>query len=269
MPSLSVIIPTFRRPTELEEALGSVLAQEVPLEVLVVDDSREGSAAVVVGAIADSRVTYLQMPAPTGGVPGRVRNFGLAHATGAVVHFLDDDDVVPRGHYARALRCFDQEPGLGVLFGRVAPFGGDLRELEREHDYFARAARSARCLQRLGTRSAFAACQSFLSTLLVCSAGLARRRCIDAIGGFDGELSIVEDVDYYARLFQRFEVRYLDELALHYRIGPSLMRAPGADAAVQKSYAHMHARYRSELGAARFLALRASALLARSLLLSQ
>ena len=45
----SVVIPTFRRPDELKEAIASVLRQSgATLEVLVVDDCPEGSARDVV-----------------------------------------------------------------------------------------------------------------------------------------------------------------------------------------------------------------------------
>ena len=71
----SVIIPTFRRPRELAEALASVLCQEgATIEVIVVDDSPEGSGQEVVQGLDDARVSYLKNPNPTGGVPSVVRN---------------------------------------------------------------------------------------------------------------------------------------------------------------------------------------------------
>lgn len=49
----SVVIPTFRRPKELKDALASVLSQiGVTLEVFVIDDSPEGSAKGVVNLFA-------------------------------------------------------------------------------------------------------------------------------------------------------------------------------------------------------------------------
>ena len=104
---ISVIIATFRRPKELSEALASVLSQTgVSLEVVVVDDSPEGSAQEVVGNAQDPRVRYLRNPEPTGGFPSVVRNLGWPLAHGAFVHFLDDDDLVPEGHYAAVKAAF-------------------------------------------------------------------------------------------------------------------------------------------------------------------
>jgi glycosyltransferase involved in cell wall biosynthesis len=257
---VSTIIPTFRRPRELEEAVRSVLAQEgVALEVWVVDDSPEGSARKVVERVARPHVHYLAMPTPSGGRPGAVRNHGLPHACGTYVHFLDDDDLVPHGHYRRAVSDLDSRPGFGALFGRVAPFGIDEGKLDHEYTFFNHADRQARFCQQLGARWGFAAVQSFLSTMLVCSAGLLRRTCVESVGGFDPEVRLVEDVDLYARIFQRFDVLYLDEVTVHYRIGDSLMQSrPNNDAIVQ-SYRRMHKRYHDELGTFRFLLLKAMA----------
>ena len=47
---VSVVIPTFRRPALLREAIASVRAQSgVAVELIVVDDSPEGSAAAIAG----------------------------------------------------------------------------------------------------------------------------------------------------------------------------------------------------------------------------
>ncbi|HEY6851172.1 MAG TPA: glycosyltransferase, partial [Terracidiphilus sp.] len=73
----SVIIPTFRRPRELVEAISSVLRQqESTVEIFVIDDSPEGSAEEGTRGLRDSRIVYVKNPNPTGGVPSVVRNIG-------------------------------------------------------------------------------------------------------------------------------------------------------------------------------------------------
>src|SRR5262249_15653006 len=120
----STIIPTCRRPAELAEAITSVLAQsDVTLEIFVVDDSLDGSAKEVAAAFRDRRVVYMENPHPTGGVPGVVRNLAWPYPRGTFVHFLDDDDMVPRGHYSAVKASFSQHPEVGVVFGHIEPFG--------------------------------------------------------------------------------------------------------------------------------------------------
>jgi glycosyltransferase involved in cell wall biosynthesis len=225
---VSVVIPTFRRPALLREAILSVRAQTgVAVEIIVVDDSPEGSAADVAGEFADS-VHYLKNSQPTGGVPSVVRNLGWPLARGRFVHFLDDDDRVPEGHYAAAIAAFAAHPGVGVVFGRIEPFG-DAPEAQLRHEraFFRGAARRAAICRRFGPRLGFAAGVIFNQTLLVCGAALIRHHCVQRLGGFDPEIRLGEDVDFFGRALREFGACFLDRTTLHYRIGsPSLMHAP-------------------------------------------
>lgn len=142
---VSVVIPTFRRNQELAEAIASVQAQQgVSLEILVVDDSPEGSAQPVAESLGDRRLCYLRNLHPTGGIPSVARNLGWPRASGRFVHFLDDDDIVPAGHYAAVIAAFASRPEVGLVFGRVEPFGVcPEAQLQHERRYFAQAARNA------------------------------------------------------------------------------------------------------------------------------
>jgi glycosyltransferase involved in cell wall biosynthesis len=257
IPDVSVVIPTFRRPKELTQALQSVLLQAgVGVEAIVVDDSPEGSAQATVTALNDPRITYLRTEVPTGGRPGQVRNQGWPKAKGRFIHFLDDDDLVPEGHYAKALEEFEAHPRHGVLFGLVDPFADDGRDLSHERGFFDSSAQRARVGQRLGRR-VLAARQLLEPTLLVCSAGLVRAEVPRRIGGFDPFIRMVEDVDFYARAFREFGAFFVDRVVLKYRIGPSLMHSRTNDDEIIKSYKRMHAKYAATYGEAELFALKA------------
>jgi glycosyltransferase involved in cell wall biosynthesis len=257
LPDISVVIPTYRRPAELIQAITSVLRQTgVSLEVLVIDDDAEGSAQMAVDSVGDRRVKYLRNPAPTGGSPSVVRNLGWPRASGNLVHFLDDDDLVPDGHYDTVKQAFAHAPDVGVVFGRVTPFGGDAGSVESERRYFEDAGRRAATCRVFGSKWGFAARMFFDATLLVCSAAVIRRTCVSAIGGFDPQLRVNEDVDFYARAIRRFGARFLDAVCLQRRVGPSLIRQPDVDRLLTQTYKRMHANYRAEWGTAEFLALK-------------
>lgn len=160
--------------------MSSVLSQGgVGLEVIVIDDSSEGSAGDVIETFHDPRIAYFKNPNPTGGMPSATRNLGWPAARGRVIHFLDDDDVVPECHYAAAIAAFDQHPHVGVVFGRVEPFGdAPTAQIEEERCFFADAARRASSCAGFGPKLGFAAGMMFDRTLLVCSAALVRRECV-------------------------------------------------------------------------------------------
>ena len=260
----SVVIPTYRRPRELVEALTSVLAQSgAAIEVFVVDDSVEGSAREVVDGFRDPRVTYLRNARPTGGVPSIVRNLAWPRARGAFVHFLDDDDIVPEGHYASVKAAFAKHPGIGLVFGRIEPFGmGPETQLQHERRYFAEAARKASASARFGPKWAFTGRMLFDTALLVCGAGVVRRECVARLGGFDPNIRLFEDADFYARAMREFGAHFIDRIVLRYRIGSlSLLHSPNPSRAQLKDQRdgrrRMQIKYRREHGLFEFCALAA------------
>ncbi len=260
---VSIVIPTFRRPKSLGEAIASVLSQEsVAVEIFVVDDSPEGSAQEVVTNFRDARVRYLKNPKPTGGFPSAVRNLGWPLARGAFVHFLDDDDIVPEGHYLAVKEAFSKHCDVGVVFGRIEPFGdAPEAQMRRERLFFGDAGRRASVCSRFGSRFAFSACMIFGSTLLVCGAAVVRRECVQKLGGFDPQICLGEDVDFFSRAIREFGANFIDRVALRYRIGsPSLMHAPNLSDDEMRQFREgmrrMHAKYRAERGAGEFYAMK-------------
>lgn len=248
---ISVIIPTFRRPRELAEALESVCSQSWGnLEIIVVDDSPEQSAREVVAQCGAGRILYVVNPEPSGGYAARVRNLGAAMATGRLVHFLDDDDRVPPTHYERILSEFETKPKVGVIFGRVEPFGVDEERVERERLFFVGAARRAARAQWFGRKFALSRRLAFDRTMLVGGAAMIRRPCIEAIGGFDPSLRIAEDIDFYARAIRRFGGYFNDRMALYYRIwNQSIMHTSMLDQnEVQECYRRIHRKFRRDYG---------------------
>lgn len=90
MPKVSLIIPTFRRPQALLQALESVRAQSMPdWEAWVIDDG-EGESRAAVAALADARIHWVHN---VGSGQVDARNVGLCRASGDWIAFLDDDDA--------------------------------------------------------------------------------------------------------------------------------------------------------------------------------
>jgi glycosyltransferase involved in cell wall biosynthesis len=260
----SAVIPTFRRPTQLHLAIASVLEQRgVTLEVLVVDDSPEGSAQTSIDAINDRRVIYLRMPEPTRGVPSRVRNQAWPLCKGSFVHFLDDDDIVPDGHYAAVKHDFATHPEVGMVFGRVEPFGDVAEEqMQHEREFFAAAARRAASCSRFGRRWGFTARMMFNGLLLVTGAGVIRRECVERLGGFDPQMRVREDWDFYARVMRRYGAVFVDRVALKYRIGSQSLLHYSLDlserdlASLRDARERKRAKYRAEYGSIEYFAVK-------------
>ena len=95
-PLVTVIIPTYKRASRLENALRSVARQSYNnLEIIVVNDNIPGSewdqkTAKVLVALGDPRLRVVHTLGQTGG--GAARNFACRQAAGEYLAFLDDDD---------------------------------------------------------------------------------------------------------------------------------------------------------------------------------
>jgi GT2 family glycosyltransferase len=247
-PDVSAIIPTHRREREVVLAVRSVLAQErVSVECLVVDDSSDASAREAIAAIGDDRVRYVPRSVPTGGKPAIVRNEAVPLARGRYLHFLDDDDMAAEGAYADVVAELDQRPGVGVAVGWVIPFGDDSHWLDDKASYFSWAAQVG-----AETKESIWAVAHILfrGTLFVNSACMIRRNLFDALGGFDPEIPVYEDVDFWMRAIRRHRHVYVNRPVLLYRTGaPSLMHDLGHDESlVVSSNRIIHDKYKRDHG---------------------
>ncbi len=251
---ISIIIPTHHREVQLREAVDSVLRQrDVSFEIIVVDDSAEGSARSAVASIEDPRVQYVLRPEPSRGRPALVRNDGARIARGRYLYFLDDDDLLESGTLAEMSSLLDATPAAGMAFGVVEPFGADESRLADNQTYFKEARRIARRLRRPRELSASLV---FRPAILVNSACMARRSAFVAVGGYDAEIPICEDADLWARIAHETGYVFLDKPVVRYRTGaPSLMHnLADEDEKLHRSYRRIQAKYRQAHGHLNFLA---------------
>jgi glycosyltransferase involved in cell wall biosynthesis len=254
-PDVSVIVTTFRRPHLLPQAIESAKAQTgVRTEILVVDDSPEGSARDVVAA-AGPDVRYVHRCEPSGGRPGIARNDAVALCRGPFLHFLDDDDRLADGSLAMLLEALSAS-NAGMAFGRIVPFGDDARLVAEQTLYFRRVAAAAKGLRG---RRAFAAHLLFLDSLLVNSACMVRRSAFEAARGYDATLLCCEDVELYLRIGRARGVVFVDRDVLHYRVGEAsimcAIRERPDHPSLRAAYALMHRRYQDRYGTVEYRAL--------------
>lgn len=128
MPTVSVIIPTFNRSSLVKEAIESVLQQNyTDFEVLVVDDGSTDDTGPVVKQITDNRIKYHYKP---NSGQSNARNFGLIHAKGEYIAFLDEDDLWPVDYLKTMLKHLETNGDYGAAYTRVIELAPDGQKKE-------------------------------------------------------------------------------------------------------------------------------------------
>lgn len=113
--SVSVITASKNRAHLLRRSIDSVLAQTHPrVELVVVNDGSTDGTAELLAGVDDARVQVVE----TDGVGlSAARNRGLAAASGSVIAYLDDDNVM-HPEWCRAIAwAFTRWPAVELLYG--------------------------------------------------------------------------------------------------------------------------------------------------------
>jgi hypothetical protein len=115
-PLISVILATRDRPALLPRAIASVLAQRYPRwELVVVDDGDTDAVDRTLADLdADERIVVAE--GPRRGL-GAARNAGLGRATGEVVCYLDDDNVLDSRWLQAVAHLFSSREDAEVAYG--------------------------------------------------------------------------------------------------------------------------------------------------------
>lgn len=122
MPKVSVIIPTYNRPSRLKRAVQSVLSQTFgDYEILVVDDGLKVRADNIVKEFDNIKIKYIQH-SKNQGAPA-ARNTGMKASQGVYVAFLDDDDEWDPDKLAKQVDAMDKyQEDVRVVFCGVEMF---------------------------------------------------------------------------------------------------------------------------------------------------
>jgi len=210
LPFMSVIVPTARRPEQIQTCVESLCRLRYPrLEIIVVDNAPEDEGIChLVNSLAelDHRIRYV--PEPTRGL-SRARNCGLRHASGDLIAYTDDDVRVDQDWIMGLLRGFGRRPDVACVTGLVAS-----ASLERPAEkYFdARVWWSSSCEPRVydATRGPTdPRLHPYAAGQFGTGANFAfRASTLRAIGGFDESLGAGsrtgggEDLDVFVRVIR-------------------------------------------------------------------
>jgi len=219
MPRVSVIIPVYNRAELVAQAVASVLGQTFQdFELIVVDD---GSTDGTWDKLLSYGRKLRALRQDHRGAPA-ARNFGLRHAAGEYLAFLDSDDLWLPDKLARQVEYLDQHPEVAlvhcdgwVVKGQEVP----------EHLNYLPTFYATRQPPH-GPEAAARLMSAPISTPHI----LVRRQVVEKIGGFAEDLHLHEDADFYLRLLEaRKQIGYVPEPLAIVRIPADAMPGPSLE----------------------------------------
>ncbi len=201
MLTVSAIIPAYNGVSRyLEQAVLSVLAQTYrDFELIVMDDASTDDTARVV--LRFPQVRYFRR-AENGG-QAVARNDGARLATGEFLAFLDQDDLWEPSLLEETHSVLRAQPDAAL----VHCDGYQVTEQNGILHYDA------------AMKHTFSITQILRGGHDVATSGtLFRKSFFDAVGGYDGQLRIWEDMDLAIRLYQRYRLLHLPKPRYRHRL---------------------------------------------------
>lgn len=215
--SVSVIVPTYNRPRWLRRALRSLAAQtHAPAEVVVVNDGGESVQSVIEEFRPVLNVVPVSLPRNRGA--SAARNAGLERASGALVAYLDDDDLFYPHHLSTLVAAM--APGTDFAFS-------DACRATRAH----RMGRELTISRDLVFGGDFDLDKALVRPQFKALCVLHRRACLGRTGTFDESLRRMGDWDLWLRFAAHAPLRHVSRVTAEYTchagaVPDGAMRAP-------------------------------------------
>ena len=191
---ITTIIPTFRRPKELQRAIKSVLGQTYPhFQIWVYDNASGDETEAVVVSLAkdDSRIKYFCHPQNINAAPNF--EYGMLRVDTPFFSFLSDDDILLPEFYETAMAGFERYPQAAFSAGSVI----DMSESGRFLGI------SSPGLQKMELRPPPQGLFDMITHYINWTGILFRREVIHAIGEMDKSVKPI-DVDFVLRASAQF-----------------------------------------------------------------
>jgi glycosyltransferase involved in cell wall biosynthesis len=196
-PLISIVLPTYNGSRYLREAIDSCLAQSYGnWELIIVDDCSTDATPQIIAEYTsrDSRVRSIRHEVNKK-LPEAL-NTGHAAARGEYLTWTSDDNRFLPAALEEMMRFLEQHPGVGVVYTDCVLIDDSGQYMQ---DFPALPA------SRLAYVDAVGACF------------LYRRNVYETLGGYDRELFLGEDYEYWLRAYRYFELAPLHKTLYEYR----------------------------------------------------
>ncbi len=191
---VSIILPTYNGSKLIRRSIDSCLAQtHKNFELIIIDDCSTDDTPSIVRSYTDPRIHYFRNE-KNQRLP-RSLNIGFAKATGEYLTWTSDDNEYMLEAIEKMLRMFRSDPELGFVYADFWAYYEDSGKKE----VISLGSLDLKVRNRIGG--------AFMYT----------RKVYEAIGDYNPYYEMVEDYDYWLRIFKRFKTANLAEPVYLYR----------------------------------------------------
>lgn len=225
---MSVIMPVYNVERYVDTAIDSVLAQKgVDYELVVVNDGSTDGTGDIVHARAQSNSRIRVVDQANSGRPSIARNRGMHAARGAIITFLDGDDIFLPGKLERTIAAYVRHPEVGIVFHDLKRMSesGELLEgtylsefkfPEHALEYMTREGADV----LLGGERFYSYASSIYCPLMMCSTTIRRRLLESEAAWFREDMRCGEDIDLWFRLLAKTRAVFIQATLGAYRYRP-------------------------------------------------
>jgi glycosyltransferase involved in cell wall biosynthesis len=200
-PLISVIVPCYNYGHFLGEALESISATSLPVEIVVVDDGSTDDTPDVVATFETA--CELKFIRQQNAGLSAARNRGLRESRGRYVVFLDADDRLAPGALEIGALNLDEHPESAFVFGRCM-----LMDVNGELQTTPLQPRIVRDLYRELLR------RNYIWTPAVV---MFRREAVERAGAFNPRVNAAADYELYLHIARHHPVVDHAQVVAHYR----------------------------------------------------
>jgi len=230
-PYLSILIDTYNHEKFIEQAINSVLEQDInrsDIEIIVVDDGSTDQTPEIIKKYS-SHLRYIRKD---NGGQATAFNLGIAEARGEIIAFLDGDDWWVPEKLRRVVECLEQDPELGAIgHGIIETYEGSHSRRICTHETTKIKFSNIQNISRfLGVRSQ-----------LGTSRFTARKSLLEKILPFPEELTVEADEYMFTFAPALSSVLVLNECLTYYRLhGGNLYQFQDGDERKIRRKAQVH-----------------------------
>lgn len=202
MPKVSIIVPLFNKSKYIAATLESILRQKFDdYEVLIINDGSTDESPQIVEEYAEKDHRICLINIPNGGV-SNARNVGLKYVRGEWIQFLDGDDLIDPQYLSEGI-VLAETAGVDILFSNfqmIDENGKLVKEVFNQYQGPANQEGLCRNFIEYQYENGFF---GYISNKLI------RRKLLEkSKAAFPVEISLAEDLDFYAHLYPYVQKAY-------------------------------------------------------------